>query len=957
MRRIIILSITLLFSRTILFGDVPQSGLAFSTPTPVTLPSPEAMAFQRYGDYPVTHNSGLIDISIPLWEVKSGSLSLPISMSSHASGRRVDDVEGALGFAWTLNAGGVINQKIKGLKDGDGTLFQTYLNKEPTQKQISDAAGGFTKTDFYRDIYSYSIPGSGKFIYDKHGDVVTIPYNPIKIVEESVTYMGDNGYGMTEITYEYFKILDVDGTSYLFGKNIDNNDIYQNQTTWYLSAIVSANKQDTIRIEYEDVRKTRRGIEEYIEAFDNTNSDIEDKDYPTPTYVNRTTSISYTEYIPRKIKFKDGFVEFIRNNSLTSYVDTIVIHRNLENEGSSPFRKISFNYSPKVGDATYSIDQMVIQDAGKSEMLKYNFEYYRKPNNISVSPGNVYRQDWWGYYNGEDNSSIMPEHVITYTSKDGNGTAWKHEGRDYRRISNEEAMKVGMIKSITYPTGGTTEFSYEQNVSSEYGKVGGLRIRQVKSTDNQGNVEYKTYEYPGGGYMPDIFAPKKDYMIYKSKLLIFQLNGVEKFSTMTRTRYTAEIPSDFFDFTSQLVYYNTVIEYLGTPTDNVGKVEYTYRDKPYFKTLKYNRGEYATRPALNPADTWKGGEISSKTEYRRLAGKSYTPEKMTIYSYYDIPIIGKEYWDWSIARNLDFLPCQDEGCYMLSQDYEYKWVSENQATVYPIYGYAQCVYNTGFVKLKEERIRLCKNKDCYNWNYDPSFESSTKYTYDHTYLNTKSQSVVNSDGVERETRYTYPTDYSGVQPYDLMTSHNIVKPVVEQTTYVDSALIIQQRSDYRQWSPHVFAPYQIVTHKANSNEETRARFNAYDSHGNPLQFSQQGGAPVTYIWGYSYQHVVAEIRNATYEEVAEKLGNKIGSISAKLELNQDDINVLNQLRDYLPHAQINTYTYEPMVGIKTHTDIRGLVTTYAYDGLGRLVEVRDHNDNILQAYEYNYVNR
>ena len=51
----------------------------------VIQPSPDASALFRYQDYPMDYSTGLPQISIPIYEVKSGSLSVPISISYHAA--------------------------------------------------------------------------------------------------------------------------------------------------------------------------------------------------------------------------------------------------------------------------------------------------------------------------------------------------------------------------------------------------------------------------------------------------------------------------------------------------------------------------------------------------------------------------------------------------------------------------------------------------------------------------------------------------------------------------------------------------------------------------------------------------------------------------------------------------------------------------------------------------------
>jgi YD repeat-containing protein len=53
-------------------------------------------------------------------------------------------------------------------------------------------------------------------------------------------------------------------------------------------------------------------------------------------------------------------------------------------------------------------------------------------------------------------------------------------------------------------------------------------------------------------------------------------------------------------------------------------------------------------------------------------------------------------------------------------------------------------------------------------------------------------------------------------------------------------------------------------------------------------------------------------------------------------------------------AQMNSYTYEPLVGVTSLTDFNNRKTTYEYDHAGRLTIVRDNDGNILKKICYNY---
>jgi YD repeat-containing protein len=63
---------------------------------------------------------------------------------------------------------------------------------------------------------------------------------------------------------------------------------------------------------------------------------------------------------------------------------------------------------------------------------------------------------------------------------------------------------------------------------------------------------------------------------------------------------------------------------------------------------------------------------------------------------------------------------------------------------------------------------------------------------------------------------------------------------------------------------------------------------------------------------------------------------------------------LDELRLYPKGALMTTYTHDPLIGITSETDTRGITTRYEYDGLGRLVRIRDHEGKIINQFEYEY---
>ncbi|MGK6353473.1 RHS repeat domain-containing protein [Parapedobacter sp. DT-150] len=63
---------------------------------------------------------------------------------------------------------------------------------------------------------------------------------------------------------------------------------------------------------------------------------------------------------------------------------------------------------------------------------------------------------------------------------------------------------------------------------------------------------------------------------------------------------------------------------------------------------------------------------------------------------------------------------------------------------------------------------------------------------------------------------------------------------------------------------------------------------------------------------------------------------------------------IDDVRLHPAEAQMETFTYDPLVGMTSRTDAPGNTFYYVYDGFGRLTEVRDLAGNRVEDYRYNY---
>lgn len=212
-------------------------------PQKVIPPSPDAAALGKYGSTPVGLHTGIPNISIPIYTVKSGSLELPISISYHASRIKVSEIASWVGLGWTLNAGGAVSRSVVGKSDEHGFFETTVQNASQITQEDFNFLLPFADgtADYESDLYFYNFNGrSGKFIYKQNDNAneFLIPKEPISISRDEFT----------------FTITDEMGTIYFFQQAeetvIPGNPAQEITSSYYLTSITSADGKDVISLSY-----------------------------------------------------------------------------------------------------------------------------------------------------------------------------------------------------------------------------------------------------------------------------------------------------------------------------------------------------------------------------------------------------------------------------------------------------------------------------------------------------------------------------------------------------------------------------------------------------------------------------------------------------------------------------------------------------------------------------------
>ncbi|QEC79310.1 RHS repeat protein [Mucilaginibacter ginsenosidivorax] len=257
----------------------------------LTPPPPDVSALGKFGLVPVSTFSGIPDISYPIYTVKEGTLTFPVSLKYYAGGLKVKEDASEVGLGWALSASGSITSTTRGAPDFPGGFQNSYVDmpdapdviktfKSPTNSiegyyylWNSDghqfAANGAAGTiysglalphnnvskeyfynfqvgyegrapDFASDLYHITIGDkSYKFIFDNNFKPVVLGDGSLKI--ELIQTSG---------SYPDWKVTDESGVAYYFTQrqfySTNSTDPYYvgNRTsltmnTWHLTKIVS----------------------------------------------------------------------------------------------------------------------------------------------------------------------------------------------------------------------------------------------------------------------------------------------------------------------------------------------------------------------------------------------------------------------------------------------------------------------------------------------------------------------------------------------------------------------------------------------------------------------------------------------------------------------------------------------------------------------------------------------
>jgi len=447
MRKYIIILMSVVYSMNCFGQEMPK----------IIPPSPEAANAFKFTEIPVSLYTGLPNIDIPLFEIESGGVTVPISISYHARGIQVAEIASRVGLGWTLNAGGMISKQVRDEDDelgyGGCANYDSFFTNYQVRQNVIPYQNNNTMNicDMIPDQYSFSVNGlSGKMIYGRGND----------------RWFTQN---YSDLIVSPGQIIDTKGNKYLFGErsafdsdiSMDNFIVVPGSTnnsgtdgdnylanTKHLTTILTAQGG---KIEFFYSKET-------IYYYQRTH----DKLYGSAPFNESYVTLKHSEQQRlNSIVFENGRVLF--EYDLNDREDLPGSRRlkkiKLEDANGNIIKQVVFEYDYTFSDDVQNVNSFFATSpdnlaARKRMFLKtvqivdyvgavlppYRFEYddtvlpSRHSNSVDV----------WGYYNGKNNGTFL-ETLLDNRSVD------------------PVKVQAGMLKKIIKPEGGSINFYYEPN--------------------------------------------------------------------------------------------------------------------------------------------------------------------------------------------------------------------------------------------------------------------------------------------------------------------------------------------------------------------------------------------------------------------------------------------------------------------------------------------------------------
>jgi YD repeat-containing protein len=969
----------------------------------IEIPNTQTYDFIRYGNnVGASLYTGTVNVSIPFYTYKDRDFEIPISFDYASNGFKPNQRAGDVGLGWILNAGGCITREVRGIPDEttvflqyqslggngygtdlfgfkyqydeniDGLYFDDYdinLDEQGNMYCFIPKNGNYTVGyEFEPDIFHFNFMGySGDFHLWKNKEIKVYNTNfnadelkielfasyrgfsniIITMGDGFCYYFGGGDFGEEYIipsyycepsectnqivnsTLKLYKIKAPNGRIVSFDYKYYNVAINYNPKSTYACKIfagagVGAFNDCTNFGNGNGINRTE------IRAYSLTkinigNGPVIEFEYGTVTGEKCITSLHNGVHIGTASSSKLKKI-YVRNQE-----NKIIKECNIEYKTSIPDE-----HNDRIANTVYFLGSLNITGEGI-----YDFEYCDRITRGFPVLG-TFSIDHWGYYNGRSDQGGIESFAqqLSYDEEyyTETITTTKRNIDDYYNYAG-----MGMLRQITYPTGGYSLFEYENH---DYSK----RVYRTTATIYTPILSYETDKKLTGGmrikkitnYLAtDVIANTKEYLYEISNgtssgiLLNFPRYGIkyEVVSSIYNGFVQYQSLYDYFKYDGTHIEYSKVTE----KRNDGSKIEYFFNN--------YNN--------------YQDEMIYEKQDKRII--RYYTSDN----GYFNSVI-------FNIKRNADHII---NICTPLSskQPFRGKLINKNiisdsgyllrtetnNFNYNTIYSYDVPVFVSEYTRMitRQDLNTTLQSNTITDYFGSNSVSNSIFYTYNsHGQVSTTTR--IDSKGDKIITKQKYVTELANPTGiYKKMLDNNVINEPIEDSVYIiksgttDKTLLEWRKYNYYQPNTSQDALIRLQSVDEYDKKEfawVKTSTFVHDKNGRVLEQTDRNGIKTSYIWGYNGLYLVAKISNCSLSDV--KKINGLANIETT-SLSTGISNYESALRS-ISGAEVTALEYYPFVGLKKVTDPSGKVMMYDYNATGKLRTVADDDNNLLNKYYY-----
>jgi len=990
---------------------------AFAQVGPVNnIQTPEIANLGMFGTIPVSHYTGIPDISVPLYDIKVGDYVLPVSANYHLASVKPEVQSGILGMGWNLMAGGYITRTVNCVYDelcGDDGIPHGFFSHSSKMKGITNESfAQMTKdrlrgNDFFEvvpDEFSFSFCGySGNFYYNENGGWTVISDHDIKVEFNPAdgdgfinrsrlkTRFKTTGWDVQSDNNRFFNkftLVTPDGCRYEFG-GLDATEFsipyYARKnsplvpTTWRLRKITTADKR-VIEFKY-DTSAVMCDIR-YVPQYRMQYGTVQEQTNPEQNGWRGFTGFLLFPACLTSIETPNETIDF-----------TYFKERNY---GDRFYRNSKALYWQATGTLRWPTYSSNMEDPALQFFVFMDTRQYESENATRKAIA--------------DNLTHNVLHRIAITNKfSGNGRSFYFE---YIENSSERIkllsilIRTGvpaLIKGqwgyelpeetsgddmpayhFKYDTSQTMPYRYSMANTDSWGYYNGgeVRISAIPSyTTVHPSLPATRAEtlseiiYPTGGRTAFTYS-LHEY----SKIVSADHSAVQKTYGCAGGLRVSEINN--YDEGNSLI---STKKYYYSETKNgessgiskplpVHSVSYTAGSATL--VLKSTGGFQTPVTNQNTPDVGYSCVIEETLD----AGGNSLGYKKYRYSNYDMDIFGishnDEKYSYSTASGGEAIApytshSQERGKLLSEEFYDSNGVLKRKKAI----RYGRTPHAAMKTAYQQEVIinyypydfMTCSVgwlANTLTFSYFPAsvrdtvytesgaYSSSTTYSYNYDRL-LSAETMLTSNGTTRSVRYKYPSDYAG---YDWMRQLHIISPVIEKRTEENGAATVET-FDYQATDSQI--PY--ISRKTTSwggtkTMKTDFKVNAVNAYGKPTEVETDGCLNV-YYWGFHGQKLFYEIKNASLAEAEACLGKEavVSENDMRYGLDYGGIDERYTMKSSIFHI----YMYDMDMRLYAEVFPDGSAIQYKYDMLERLREkyiVNPYTDRkqVLNQYDYHY---